>query len=112
MNHHHDEHSKAFARNRWITKTMLVLGGIKLIWGAYFIADGDFEQASFCLLMAAIWFLNYQWSSKTPFIMLSNSGFTLRRSPLAPRKVVLWDNMMDLRRTGPNRVTLHVVNGP
>jgi hypothetical protein len=112
VNRNLQTHSRSFARNLWFTNAMPVLAGVKLLCGIIIIVMGDIGQAALWLLMAAIWGLNYLWSSKTPFIVLSKTGLTLCPSPLTPRREIPWHAVLDAQRSGPTRLTLHLVSRP
>lgn len=108
---HLDEHIKSFARNGWFINAMPVIAAVKLLCGIIVVFEGDRGLAALWLLMATLWFLNYHWSSQTPFIVLSEGGLTLRPSPLTPGKEIPWHTIMNAQLSGPSRLTLYLANG-
>lgn len=90
---------------------MPAIAAASLFCGFIYLFKGDIVLAAVWLLMAALWYLNYRWSSQTPFIVLSEAGLNLRLSPLAPAKAINWHQVVNAQRSGPSRLTLYLTSG-
>lgn len=102
--------TQVFQRNPVLVRAMPVFGGLFMLAGLFFIPF-YFKPALLLLILSLLWFVNYAWSRKTPFATIADDGLTLFPSPFLPRKIFEWETMMELKRTGPVRVTLLFSNG-
>ena len=100
-----------YPRNRRFIAAMPVIAVICLLIGVATLAVASVKAAIVWCLMAGLWCANYLLSRKTPFAVLSDEALLLFPSPVLPRKVLPWNQMVRLRLLAGYRCQIYLNNG-
>ena len=100
-----------YPRNRRFIAAMPVIAGVCLLIGVATLAVSSVKAAVIWCLMAGLWWANYMLSRKTPFAVVSEEALLLFPSPVLPRKVLPWKQIVRLRLLAGYRCQIYMRNG-
>ena len=100
-----------YPRNRRFIAAMPIIAVVCLLIGVATLAVSSVKAAVIWCLMAGLWWANYMLSRKTPFAVVSEEALLLFPSPVLPRKVLPWKQIVRLRLLAGYRCQIYMRNG-
>ena len=100
-----------YPRNGRFLATMPVIAVVCLLIGVATLAVASVKAGIIWCLMAGLWGANYGLSRKTPFAVVSDEALLLFPSPVLPRKVLPWKQIVRLRLLAGYRCQIYMRNG-
>jgi hypothetical protein len=105
------ENTHIFPRNRVLTTLMVVNTLLLGLCGILSFSSGKALFSMVWFVGALLFYINFLWSKKTPFIQLSQEGLTLSLAMGRSRRMVNWRDIASLRQVSEKKVHLLLQNG-
>lgn len=106
-----NENTNIFPRNRVLTTLMVVNALLFGLWGIISISSGKALLSMIWFGGAVLFYINFLWSKKTPYIQLSEEGLTFNHAMAQPKRTVSYGTIASVQRVSGLKAYLLLKNG-
>lgn len=105
------ESTNSYRRNRVLTTLMVVNTLLFAVCGLINISVDESFLSLIWFCGAIVFYINFLWSKRTPFITFSNEGIMLRPAMARPKRQITWQEIASVKHESKNKAYLVLKNG-
>lgn len=105
------ESTNVYPRNRVMTTLMVANTMLFAFCGLVNLTGGKAIVSLLWFCGAVLFYINFLWSKKTPFIQFSEEGLVLFPAMMRPQRMVNWSDIAFLQKEGEKKIFLVLKNG-
>lgn len=105
------ESTNSYPRNRVLTTLMVVNTLLFALCGLINITVDKSFLSIIWFCGAIVFYLNFLWSNRTPFIEFSEEGLSLKPAMARPKRQFAWKDIASVDKVGKHKAYLILKNG-
>lgn len=103
--------TNVYPRNRVMTTLMVVNTLLFGFLGITNITQGKPGLSMIWFCGAVVFYINFIWSKKTPFIQFTDEGLILAAAMMRPKRMLNWSDIASLQQVSEKKVSLTLKDG-